>query len=126
MTLSQAIERFDQLYPNTAPYAVKRDLLSSLEGRLSRELFSRYDPAPAETGPVSADDPGDTPLLAPFPYDDLYVKFLAAETDRLQGDVNRYLNSAAVFNESYDALALYLLRTRKRVSPRVKLPEVTA
>ena len=126
MTMERAIERFDLTVPNAFPFAVKRDLVMGLEARLENELFSLYAAPSDEDAP---DDPvGDgVPLAAPYPYDDLYEKFLAAETDRLSGDAPRYQNSARVFNAAYDALALHLLRTRRRKRRHaVRLPEVTA
>ena len=126
MTMERAIERFDLTVPNAFPFAVKPDLVMGLEARLENELFSLYVAPSEEDAPE--DPAGDgVPLAAPYPYDDLYVKFLAAETDRLNGDVNRYQNSAKVFNDAYDALALHLLRTRRRRRRHaVRLPEVTA
>ena len=124
MTVNEAIGRFDLLNPNAFPFAVKRDLLAGLEGRLQNELFCLYVGFP-DTGDAAFT--GETELLAPFPYDDLYVKFLAAETDRLNGDVGRYVNGAAVFNDAVEALAVHLLKTRRRRrEPKVRLPEVTA
>lgn len=124
MTVNEAIERFDHLIPNAFPFPVKRDLLAGLEGRLQGELFSLYRGFP-DAG--NAAFTGETELTAPFPYDDLYVKFLAAETDRLNGDFGRYVNDVTVFNDAVEALAAHLLKTRRRRhTPKVRVPEVTA
>ena len=114
MTLGETVRRFDLLYPNAMELPLKTDLISFLEGRLNREILALYgEDEPAFTGYSAAAD-ADRTLLIPFPFDDIYLKFLAAENDLVNGDTARYLNSAAVFNSAWDMLAAYYNRTRIR------------
>ena len=119
MTLGETLTRFDLLYPNSMELPLKTALISRLEGRLVAEIFSLYEDPPAFT-PYDAALDRDVELLAPFPFDDLYIKYLCAENDLICGDTDRYRNSAAVFNNSYDAFAAYYNRTR-RVKKQVRL-----
>ena len=111
MTVREAVGRFDLLYPNAMPYAEKLRVLSALDGKLYTELLSRLSGAPAPFAGYTADTPADTALLAPFPYDDIYLKALCAENDAINGDIARYNNAAALFNAAWERLASYLNRT---------------
>ncbi len=121
MTLGETVRRFDLLYPNAMELPLKVALVSRLEGRLNAELLPLYGEAdPDFTGYEAAADE-NRPLLIPFPFDDIYIKFLAAENDLINGDTARYNNSAAVFNAAWDMLAAYYNRTRApRAAPRLR------
>lgn len=113
MTVKDAIDRFDVLYPNAMGLPEKLALLSGLDGRVDREILSLYgadDPDFAGYGP--ADYP-DAALRIGFPFEDLYIKYLSAENDLINGDALRYANSAAVFNAAYAEYAAYMNRTRR-------------
>ena len=43
MTADTAIERFDALFPNALPYGEKLNMLSVLDGRIYKEILSRYE-----------------------------------------------------------------------------------
>lgn len=120
MTLGEALDRFDLLYPNGMETALKTRLVSRLEGRLETEIFSLYEDGLAPFAGYDAVADRNTPLRAPFPFDDIYIKFLCAENDLICGDTERYRNSAAVFNSAYAAMAAYYNRTR-RVKKQARL-----
>ena len=111
MKLNEAIKRFDLLYPNAMELPEKIALVSRLEGRINGEVLSLYGLADDTFTGYSAEDYPTTQLKAPFPFDDLYVKFLCAENDLVCGDSVRYANSARVFNDSYADFAAYMNRT---------------
>ena len=112
MTIAHAIARFDTLYPNVFPYAEKLRWLSVLDGQLFQDVFAAYPENAGMTfdGYDVATDK-QTELLAPFPHDDIYIKYLAAQSDKVNSDVARYVNSAAVFNAAYSEFAAYYNRT---------------
>ena len=119
MTIAHAIARFDTLYPNVFPYAEKLRWLSVLDGQIFQDILSAYP----ENAGRSFDGYGiatdkKTELLVPFPHDDIYIKYLAAQCDKINSDVARYVNSAAVFNAAYSEFAAFYNRThaaKKRV-----------
>lgn len=113
MTADAAIERFDTLYPNALSYAEKLRMLSVLDGRIHRELLSRYEDENMEFIGYSEGISGSEMLLVGFPYDDIYVKYLAAETDLINGDTARYANSYAEFNNLYGEYAAEINRTHR-------------
>ena len=114
MTLREAIERFDRLYPNALEPAAKRRILSEFDGRLYSGVLAHYEGAPTVfSGYTEQTDP-DTALLAAYPYDDVYLRVLCAENDLISGDIDRYNNSAVLFNDAYERYADYINRTRRR------------
>ena len=114
MTLREAIDRFDLLYPNPLEIGAKRRILSDFDGRLYSELLVHYEGAPQVFAGYGEATPPDTLLLAEYPYDDIYLKLLCAENDAVCGDIARYNNSAALFNAAYNDYAAHINRTRRR------------
>ena len=112
MTIAHAIARFDVLYPNVFPYAEKLRWLSVLDGQIFQDIVSVY---PENAGRTFAGygigTDKQTELLVPFPHDDIYIKYLAAQSDKINSDVARYVNSAAVFNAAYSEFAAFYNRT---------------
>lgn len=118
MTADTAIERFDALFPNALPYGEKLNMLSVLDGRIYKEILSRYEGARTEFIGYAEGIPGSTVLLVRYPYDEIYIKYLAAETDIINGDTARYANSRAAFNNLYEEFAAAYNRTH-RIKSRV-------
>ncbi len=114
MTLREAIDRFDLTYPNPLEIGVKRRILSEFDGRLYSELLVYYEGAPQVFSGYGETTPPDTPLLAEYPFDDIYLKLLCAENDVVCGDIARYNNAAAAFNAAYNDYASFINRTRRR------------
>ena len=114
MTLREAIDRFDLLYPNAVPFAEKRAILSAFDGRLYAEVLSCYEGAPGAFAGYDEHTPQDTALLIGYPYDDIYMKLLTAENDALCGDIDRYNNAASLLNNAYGQYVDHLNRTRRR------------
>jgi len=113
MTLKEAIERFDLLYPNALDITEKRRIISELDGRISLEIFSNYEGQETPFGGYSESTPGDTALLAAFPFEDIYIKALCTENDAVSGDISRYNNSAELFNTAWEQYAAYYNRTHR-------------
>lgn len=113
MNIKTAIARCDRLYPNSTQYEDKLDMLSELDGRIYEEILRGRENAPTEFGGYTLATPGSTVLLAPFPHDDVYVKYLSMETDLLSGDIAGYNNKAIIFNSAYSELTGYISRTRR-------------
>ena len=106
MTILEAITRADRIRPNELSPAVKLRWLSTLDGQLHAELLASHADAP---GPFRGYD-GETELqttelLAPFPYDELYLRYLLMRIDLEHGELDRYNNEAAQFNRLWQSFA---------------------
>lgn len=120
MTLKEAIERFDLLYPNALDITSKRKIISDLDGRIAIEILSNYEDGGKGFCGYTENTPGDTRLLADFPFDDIYIKALCAENDAVSGDINRYNNSAELFNSAWEQYAAYYNRVHRHKSTVIK------
>ena len=114
MTIDEAVSQFDMLFPNSLPFEQKLIQLSRLDKRVYDDVYSKYHDCPVDSFEgYTRFTPVGTVLLIPFPYDDIYVKYLAAETDLINGDIGRYNNSAVVFNTAYAAFRSMYNRTHR-------------
>jgi len=104
MTITQAIERADAATPNTYAASDKIRWLSALDGRIRKEIIDRHE---GGTSAPSAEygEETDTVLLVPAPWDELYVHWLCAMIHYANGEIKRYNNALALFDESYAAFA---------------------
>lgn len=133
MTVSEAISRADSLKPNSYRTTEKIRWLSYLDGivleetELSHRSRRPHRPklivhvdgeptAPVIDKPKTKYDENDleTELLAPYPYDEMYVKYLEMKVDEQNGETARYNNSATLFN---DLLADYVKHYHKTHRP---------
>ena len=118
MTLSQAIARADGAMPNNMPHPEKLRHLSTLDGRIRRELIDLCEGGPAEDFIPYEERPDFDPtesLLAPAPYDGLYTHYLAAMIAQAEGESQRYAEERGFFTALYTSYSLdYLRRHRMR------------
>lgn len=122
MTIAHAIARFDTLYPNTYAYAEKLRWLSELDGMIAQDVFGAYEHTGhgVFTGYTIYTDK-QTALLVPFPYDDIYVKYLAAQCDCANSDSVRYQNSSVIFNTAYNEFVNHFNRTHRAKETKIRL-----
>ncbi len=111
MTISEAISQADQLRPNELDSDVKLGWLSAMDGQIYSELLCAHEGAPASFPGYDAQTPSSTALLIPFPYDELYPRFLAMRIDLENGELERYNNDAMLFNRLWQSTAAHYCRT---------------
>ena len=69
--------------------------------------------------PVLGDDV-EAQLTAPTPYDRMYPLYLAAQVDRLNGELGKYNNSITLFMTAYGEYRNWSNRTHESVGASVK------
>ena len=107
MTIETCVRLVDDMLPNRVPEAVKRRLLGEVEGKVRVELLGEEpDANPLIDGNTSA----DTELTAPAPFDQLYLLYVMAMMDHVEGDTARYENTAVLFNAVYQGYGKWLKR----------------
>ena len=84
MTAGQVLAQVDDLLPNSYPGEQKRRWLRQAEGFVLAEL-------PDELADAA-------PLLAPAPYDGLYRHYVEAQIHYANGELERYNNAMALWN----------------------------
>lgn len=113
MTLREAIDKADHYKPNQYRDDDKIVWLSILDKRIFNDVLMEHEPVPCVefAGYTAANI--DDELIAPFPYDDLYVDYLKMKYDEENEDTQRYNNSAIMFNNSIDNFTKYYNKTHK-------------
>ena len=101
MTLNECIQRIDNLKPNSYSRHDKTIWISNLDMIVFDEIISRHEGGIDSFGGYSDDTPLDTVLLVPAPYDEVYISFVAAQIDAINGDIDLYNNDMIRFNEQY-------------------------
>ena len=117
MTIRQAFERTDALKFNTYTTADKVMWLSHLEWDIVRNIMEAHEGGDqfGFFGYDSDTDP-ETVLLAPEPYDQMYLRYLESQIDYHNGEMDRYNVSAMLFNNLYESYANWHSRNHKPLS----------
>lgn len=117
MTIQEAIERTDELKFNTYSTAEKILWLSRLDWDIARNILDTHQGREGFGffGYDQDTDP-ETVLLAPQPYDQMYLRYLESQIDYHNGENARYNVSSMLFNNQYEAYANYYKRTHLPVS----------
>lgn len=112
MTIQQALDKIDLQRPNKVSITQKVAWLNELDGLIHREIIlAHYHPCPLDHfDGYTMDTDFDTKLLAPFPYDEIYVHFLALNCDLVNQEVGKYNNDKTLFNNAYDTLSDFWTR----------------
>lgn len=132
MTIEEAKAQLTALKPNYATDSQIVLWLSNLDEDIWQNIISRHDDTALveeydDDGELITDMPDPTPyemvegegedtlpdvtLLVPEPYSELYLHFLAAQIDYWNGEITRYNNSMAKYNEKYDDYMAWFNRT---------------
>ena len=102
MTIIEAINRTDELKPNSYTRLQKIGWLSTLDGMIHRDIIMTHqDPDPAEFAGYDDTTDIETELLVGAPFEDLYIYWLESRIDYYNGETARYNNSITTFNSAY-------------------------
>lgn len=112
MTIMDALYRIDELKPNSYSQPEKIKWLSSLDGVIKSEIIDTHEGG-EDIVFSGYDEYADlnTVLLAPAPYDDIYIKWLEAMIDYTNGEYGKYNNSLVAYNDAYDLYQRHYNRT---------------
>lgn len=100
MKIIEAIDRIDELKPNTYSQYDKVLWLDQIDGIIKKEIIDTHEDSElvSFTGYDMSTDM-DTELIAEEPYDTLYISWLESKIDYMNAEFSKYNNSAAVFND---------------------------
>lgn len=117
MTLAKILSMCDELKPNQYDPDTKTCWLSEVEGMVIEEILNRAEGNDIEFGSFNYEQDGEAVLLVPGKYSDLYLNYLFAKIDYNNAEYERYNNSVAVFNASFDAYAGHYRRNHMPKQP---------
>lgn len=102
MTIIEAINQIDSLKANTYSQADKIEWLSRVDGMIKRLIIDTHqDSEYSEYDGYNADTSLETELIAPHPYDELYIRWLEAQIDYTNAEYGKYNNSITTFNAAF-------------------------
>lgn len=112
MTIGEAITRTDALYFNTFSDQEKVAWLSKIDWMIKRHIIDTHEGAEETvfTG-YDSDTDMNTQLLAPQPYDEMYITWLQAQMELTLKEKQNYNASIVTFNSEYEAFENYYNRT---------------
>jgi len=121
MTIGEAITYFDGQCENGMTEVQKVNAISHLDGRIHSLTAGYYEGT--AFGGYSDYANLNTPLLVGFPYDDLYVLYLASLSAMYDGDSVRYENYSALYNSRLKAYLSDYSAKHSRKSAKIRLGE---
>lgn len=119
MTINEAIDTLDSLQPNTCTREEKLAWLWRLDGILRATIHDHYGATPA-IDPYTLDTDPDMTLPVAAPWDEIYLRYLQAQIDLTNGELTRYANSAALYNQLLTAYRDHYNRTHTPLGTRLK------
>jgi len=119
--ISEAIAAIERSRPGMLSPSETIALLSSTDHEVY-SLYSRHALCPAAhfTG-YTEDTPGDTLLLIPDQYSDIYLHRLEAKADYDSGEIDRYNCSSALFNAEWERFERFWRGSHRPLSGKWRL-----
>lgn len=105
MTIIQAINRVDESKPNVYDQVTKIGWLNQLEWQIKKLMDSFQGSNTAFFFGYNAETNLSEELLAPPPYDQMYLRWLEAQIDLNNGEIDRFNISISLYNTEYQAFA---------------------
>ena len=112
MTIMEAISQVDSVKQNTYKFEDKVVWLSRVDQMIKTQIIDTHEGSEkvAFTG-YGNDTSRETVLLAPPPFDELYLRWLEMQIDYARGEYQKYNNSAQMFNTAFQAYANHYNRS---------------
>lgn len=101
MTIIESLNMADALKPNTYDQMTKIQWLSQLDLMVKHDVYDTHDVVSPIFSGYNQDTPLDTVLLIPSPYDRVYQRWLDAQIDLANGEIDRFNASILLFNKDY-------------------------
>ncbi|MCH5199236.1 MAG: hypothetical protein J1E34_10075 [Oscillospiraceae bacterium] len=112
MTITQVIQNVEQMRSPTGEAELLISFINDLEWRIKREIIDN-----SEDGDgypffgYSSENDMNTELLAPPPYDEVYVQYCCYKMDLRENQIANANNSLERFENILDNLSRYWIRT---------------
>ena len=118
MTIQEAIARVDAVKPNRYKQAQKIAWLGNLEGQIYNELVLTHEnPAHIQRVEFHENMDMEHALIAPHPYDEVYLLYLQSQIDLNNMEIAKYNNSKTLYNNAYQTLVDFWNRTHMPLGP---------
>lgn len=105
MTIEEVINRIDYLKPNGYSKTDKIKWINNLEWIIKKELVDTHNATSSFNGYNSDTNTNTKLIISDTCYDDIYIYYIEAQIDYVNGEYQKYNNSIIRFNEMYSALS---------------------
>ena len=105
MTIIEAINRTDDIKPNIYDQVTKIGWLSQLDWKIKMLMDTFHGDDAAFFRGYDATTDLETKLLVSAPHDQIYLRWLEAQIDVSNGEIDRYNVSITLFNTEYQVFA---------------------
>lgn len=121
MKIAEAIARLDSLKHNLFPVEEKVAWLSRLDHMIKKHIIDTHEGGDkvAYQGYTPETDP-ETELLAPAPFDEMYLRWMEAQIDYHNSEYDRYNQSILMFKAEYDGFARWYNRNHMPLGGKMK------
>lgn len=111
MTIAQAIAELDRLKPNNYTNHEKVNWLSRVDSMVQTTILNPYRDRGIYSMHYDPDREMDLELLVPEPYDELYIRYMEAQIDYANDELDRYNNAMALYQAAFEGYANQYTRT---------------
>lgn len=113
MKLKELIEKINQLKLNEYDEDQLTEWVTELENYVIVNIFNRAEGMDYEQVRYRYEEDGETELMVPDPFSEVYLHYLASKIDYWQQEIESYNNSVLLYNAAYQAFADYMRRNHK-------------
>ena len=112
MKIREVITQVDDLYANAMTEEDKLQWLENIENKIYKEIVLTHE----DQVPMTDFSDDDNTLIAPTPYDSLYINYIIAKIHQYTNETVRYNNAMIIFNQQYQEFANWYNRTKMPLS----------
>ena len=116
MKIIDAIHKIDNLKFNTFPQEMKVEWLSRLDNMVKNQIIDTHAGGGMAFTGYDSDTDLMTELLVPAPYDEVYLRWMEAQIDYNNGEIDKYNISITMFNTEFEAFSNWYHRNHMPVS----------
>ena len=115
MTINELINLVDDMKPNDYTKDDKVKWLNRLDTQIYMDIMQTHADNPVEDfeGYTTFIESKDEELLISAPFDDIYRWYVESQIDYSNGELAKYNNSVAMFNERYSEYERWYNRTHQ-------------
>lgn len=113
MKLKELIEKINKLKLNEYDEDQLAEWVTELENYMILNIFNRAEGMDYEQVRYRYEEDGETELMVPDPFSEVYLHYLASKIDYWQQEIESYNNSVLLYNTAYQAFADYMRRKHK-------------
>lgn len=117
MTIMEAIHKTDDLKYNTFSQDQKVDWLSRLDSMVKTQIIDTHEGHENVTFTgYDGDTDLHTKLLVPAPFDEVYLRWMEAQIDYHNGEIDKYNISITMFNTEFETFEAWYRRNHRPIT----------